>query len=125
MSDKPSGKRPDFVLLADSDHFSAPPESPCPTCGKSLTGPNGCRTAYLSGGALPESKISLCALIGFLSAGVLNERDGVANPDIAIVQNLKGGQFALQWCSVPCMREWFLKLFAEIESLSQPNNMKD
>ncbi len=35
--------------------------------------------------------------------------------DIRVVRDLKGGQFDLQWCSIKCMRSWFLEVFDQLE----------
>jgi hypothetical protein len=108
-----------FLLMANCDH------SPinCPTCGKPIIGPDGLRAAYLSGGAVPEAPGGgygrlADPIVAFLNIGVITERVGIAKPDIPIVERLADGQFHLQWCSVNCMRDWFLKLFREMEQQS-------
>jgi hypothetical protein len=55
--------------------------------------------------------------IGF--HGIDTDMDGSC--DLEVVRDLHGGQFELQWCSVGCMREWLLKLLAEVERLQRVN----
>jgi hypothetical protein len=54
-------------------------------------------------------------LRAFLSTGVLDESGSAERTDVALVENLQGGQFHLQWCSVGCMRGWLLRLLNEVE----------
>jgi hypothetical protein len=54
-------------------------------------------------------------LRAFLSVGVLDDNGSAERTDVAVVENLQGGQFHLQWCSVACMRAWLLRLLAEVE----------
>jgi hypothetical protein len=54
-------------------------------------------------------------LRAFLSVGILDDSRPAERTDIAVVENLQGGQFQLQWCSVACMRAWLLRLLGEVE----------
>jgi hypothetical protein len=39
-----------------------------------------------------------------------------------IVSELSGEQFDLNWCSVGCLRVWFLELLDRVESAAGPPN---
>ena len=74
----------------------------------------------VSGGALLMSEngrngYASDRLRGYLSVGVLDSRAKIPGSDVVVVEHLLSGQFALQWCSVGCMRAWLRRLLAEIE----------
>src|SRR4051794_34793878 len=110
----------EFRLRADGDDHATPAGSPCPECGRPVGGMQHFRAAYLSGGAVLMSADGRFGhasdrLRAFLSFGTLDSRARAPGPDVVVVEGLVGGQFALQWCSVGCMRGWLLRLLAEVE----------
>jgi hypothetical protein len=111
----------DFRVLSGSDGHAAPADLTCLACGRALV-QDGCYlSAYMSGGAMLMSQDGRTGhesdrLQGFLAFGVLTDRDGGrGSAEMMVVEQLKGGQFAIQWCSVGCMRDWLLGLLAEVE----------
>lgn len=58
----------------------------------------------------------------FLNIGFHGRESDVRDSaDVTVVEDLHGGQFDLQWCSVRCMREWLLGLLQEIETAASAN----
>ena len=105
-------------LLSSSDKPLYPTDARCPVCQSEFK--NG--VAYLSAGALlldkdRQNSIETDRLTAFLHIGFHGrESDMSDSSDEILVDELHGGQFDLQWCSIKCMREWLLKLLLEIES---------
>jgi hypothetical protein len=112
-----------FFLLSSADKPFHPQDGRCPVCGSAFR--QG--FAYLSAGALLRSDDGLNSdqpdhLQGFLRVGYHSSDPGMrGSSDVPVVDELVGGQFDLQWCSVGCMREWFLKLLREVESRGPEN----
>ena len=106
-----------FQLLSSTDKPFYPADGLCPVCGSQFR--RG--LAYLAAGALLLSKgaqniLRPDRLQGFLHVGFHGSDPEMRDSsDVVVVNGLHGGQFDLQWCSVDCMRKWFLKLLAEVE----------
>jgi hypothetical protein len=99
----------------------------CPNCGGGFV--EG--LAYLSGGALLLTKdhkesIRSDRFEGFLHMGFHGKDPEMRDStDALIVDDVVGGQFDLQWCSLVCMREWLMRLVDELEArLSNPESDK-
>jgi hypothetical protein len=108
-----------FPVLSNTDRMFYPEDGLCPVCRVALK--KGDQVAYLSSGAILLSKdrqngICTKRLEAFLHVGVHgSDSDMRGSADISVVKDLEGGQFDLQWCSVKCMREWWLDLFQKLE----------
>lgn len=95
-----------------------PSDSRCPTCNATFA--NG--VAYLSAGAVLLSKneqnslhsdrLRAHLLVGFHGKDPSMRDSG----GVTIVDDLRGGQFDLNWCSIACMRQWLIKLLDEVEA---------
>ncbi len=79
-------------------------------------------SAYLMAGALhltADGRDSLHSdrVQAYMNIGYHGRKSDMSDSaDTIVVTDLHGGQFDLEWCSISCMREWFLKLFQEIET---------
>jgi hypothetical protein len=104
----------------------------CPVCKKDFK--KATAAAYLEGGALylsKDKKNSVLtkpdrhqAFLYFYAHECYPEPKLCADgPDegvvIDVVKDVYGGQFDLCWCSLACMRKWFIRLFDEMESQLQ------
>ena len=111
---------PDCPLLTSNDRGFYPRDGICPVCGVRFT--HG--LAYLSAGARllsqdEQDSIESNNLRAFLHIGIHGRDPEMRDSaDIRVVRDLKGGQFDLQWCSIKCMREWFLGVFRELETIA-------
>lgn len=90
----------------------------CPNCGRAFVS----GFAYLSGGALllsPDNETSneTERLKAFLNIG-FHGKDGDMRDSTGatLVDDVIGGQFDLNWCSIACMRLWFNRLMDEMEN---------
>jgi len=107
-----------FPLLSTSDRPVYPADARCPSCGRDFSG----GVAFLSAGALflsPDGRDSIDAsrLQAFLHIGFHGADSAMGDSSgVAIVEDLQGGQFDLNWCSIRCMREWLLSLLQRIEA---------
>lgn len=78
--------------------------------------------AYVEGGALLLDKSEANSIhdnrhIAFLNVGfhgVISDMSDSA--DIEVVKNLPGGQFDLCFCSLACLRSWFIELLDQLET---------
>src|SRR4051812_45542684 len=108
-----------YLLLSASDQPYYPAERRCPVCG----GDYSRGVAYLSAGALHltadgQDSLHSDRLRAFLHVGFHGrDTDMRDSSDISVVEDLHGGQFDLQWCSIGCMSSWLLNLLQEVESL--------
>src|SRR5262245_7649970 len=113
---------PTYLLLSSDDKPSYPTDGRCPVCGGDFQ--RG--IAYRSGGAMLLSKdrrdsMQTKRLRGFLRVGFHGtDPDMEDSSDLEVVEDLAGGQYDLQWCSVACMRQWLLGLLQEVEVWAQP-----
>ena len=108
-----------FQLLS-SDDKRPKPNGRCPVCGNDFR--NG--VAYLEGGGVLESEIEAKLRpedhLGLLHVGFHGlDPEMRDSSDVKVVDHVHFGQFDLNWCSVACMREWLLKLLAEVERRAQ------
>lgn len=109
-----------YLMLSAFDQPFYPAERRCPVCDGDFS--RG--VAYLSAGALHltadgQDSLQSDHLRAFLHVGFHGrETDMRDSSDISVVEDLHGGQFDLQWCSVDCMRSWLLNLIHEVDSLS-------
>ena len=106
-----------FPVLSSSARPIYPSDGRCPVCGGEFR--RG--LAYLSAGALFLSKdeqdsLHTDRLRAFLEVGFHGSDPEIQESSgLTVVDDLHGGQFDLQWCSVACMRTWLLGLLAEVE----------
>ena len=95
-----------------------PLDGRCPVCQSDYS--RG--FAYLSGGALflsedGQDSIDTDRFQGFLHVGFHGKESDMSDSSgVTIVEDLHGGQFDLQWCSIRCMRKWLLDLLQKVES---------
>jgi len=105
-------------LLSKTSRGIYPAENGCPACGQ----PFSHGFAYMMGGAILLSKdrqnsLAHDRLEGFLHIGFHgSDADASGSADILVVDDVVGGQFDLQWCSVRCMRAWLTKLLDTLEA---------
>lgn len=89
----------------------------CPNCGRDFSG----GIAYIMGGASLLSKDHQDGheserLQGFLNIGFHGIDPGMQDStDAMLVDNVIGGQFDLNWCSIACMRSWLNRLLDQLE----------
>jgi len=106
-----------FPVLSATDRPCFPSDGRCPVCGGEFS--QG--VAYLMAGALflsadRQDSVQSDRLLAFLNIGFHGrDSDMRDSSDVNVVADLHGGQFDLNWCSVKCMREWFLALLQEVE----------
>ncbi len=104
-------------LLTNTDRCFWPADGFCPICGKAFA--DG--FAYLSAGSLQLDQsgdsVNTEQLQAFFNIGFHSRSDAdmKGSADIGIVNNLAGGQFDLQWCSIACMTQWLLQLLEKLE----------
>lgn len=104
-------------FLSKSDRMFYPTDGCCPMCGSDFK--EG--VAYISGGALlmsPDGMDSIHTdrLEGFLHLGFHGKDSAMRDSaSLMIVDDIAGGQYDLQWCSVRCMRSALNQLLDEIE----------
>lgn len=90
----------------------------CPNCGHAFAS----GFAYLSGGALllsaeNETSNETERLQAFLSIGFHGKDSEMQDStDATLVDDVIGGQFDLNWCSIACMRFWLNRLMDEMEN---------
>jgi hypothetical protein len=107
-----------FPVLSTDDRPVYPADARCPKCGRDFS--QG--VAYLSAGAIllsPDGhdSIETSRLQAFLHVGFHGVDSAMRDSsDVAVVEDLHGGQFDLNWCSIRCMREWLLSLLQRIEA---------
>lgn len=107
-----------FPILSASDPPFYAASGRCPACGNEFT--KG--FAYLYSGAMHLSADGRDSLNSDRDRAFLNvgfhgrDSDMRDSADVSVVSDLHGGQFDLQWCSIECMKEWFLGLLREVES---------
>ncbi len=108
---------PTYPLLSGSEQSVYPSGKSCPVCGGAFI--RG--VAYLSAGALLLSEdgqdgIHTDRNRAFLSLGFHGRESDVRDSaDVRVVDDLAGGQFDLNWCSVGCMRQWLLGVLDLVE----------
>lgn len=114
-------------VLAGTDRPVYPAGGRCPVCG----GPFASGVAYLSAGALPltadgQDGPSPGDLRAFLHLGFHGRAPDMRDSsDVTVVEDLHGGQFDLQWCSVECLRQWLLGLLRRIEAAADGGSAAD
>ena len=107
-----------FPLLSTADRPVYPADARCPRCGRDFSG----GFAFLSAGALllsqdGQDSVDASRLQAFLHVGFHGLDSAVRDSSgVAVVEDLQGGQFDLNWCSIRCMREWLLSLLQRIET---------
>ncbi|WP_442511686.1 hypothetical protein SH528x_003396 [Novipirellula sp. SH528] len=90
----------------------------CPNCGGKFAG----GFAYIMGGGLLLSKdlknsLHSDRLQGFMHVGFHGkDPDMCDSVDANVVDDVIGGQFDLQWCSMACMRAWLMRLLDRLEA---------
>jgi hypothetical protein len=75
------------------------------------------KLVYVSGGAIDERGRNKSHIEGFFSIGVHTaDSECHENVHLNLVDDVKGGQFDFSFCSVACLRKWFLSVVADLES---------
>ena len=115
-----------FPVLSAKDQpfYPADGDGRCPHCkGEIKIG----EFAYIGAGALllsPDGQDSIYTdrLQAFLNVGFhSSDPDMKGSANISVIDDLQGGQFDLQWCTIRCMREWFDSLFQQVEMMANVN----
>ena len=107
-----------FPVLSGDDPPFYPPGDRCPVCGGPFT--NG--SAYFNGGAMllsanDQDSIHSGRHRAFLHVGFHGrDSDMRDSSDVMVISELSGGQFDMNWCSVPCLRAWLMRLLDRVES---------
>jgi hypothetical protein len=118
-SQDPSGQKrskdPFSVVSGKASLY--PADKRCPVCKQGFQ--DG--LAYLMAGACPSEDSQDWGdknrLEGFLHIGVLGGAQDCTQgaADVIVAEDVHGGQFDLNWCSIDCMRQWLLNVLAEVE----------
>ena len=89
----------------------------CQNCAGRIRG----GVAYVSGGALLLDTKSLNSIHdsrhrAFMNVGFHGAASDMSDSaDIEVVNDLPGGQFDLSFCSLPCLRSWFIGIVNQLE----------
>jgi hypothetical protein len=76
---------------------------------------------YLNAGAIADLALDPPPHEAFWHCGIHTTATNCHNNiDIAIVDKLLGDQFYLSFCSINCLRDFFLSVIQQLESLSPP-----
>jgi hypothetical protein len=115
----------EYPIISKKTKSFFPTNEICPICATNRTNLNS-EFYVLNGGALEkinqDVSISSDKMEGFLSVQYHPEKDnGNRGFNIDIVDQSKGGQFDIYFCSTSCMRQFFNEFIDEIE---KENNSK-
>jgi hypothetical protein len=103
--------------MPNANHNSA-----CLHCGGPIKG----GVAYLSAGALwlddeLENSIHDDRHLAFMHVGYHGSRaDVLDSADIEVKEDVPGGQFDLSFCSLNCLKLWFVQMVDSLESQVAP-----
>ena len=96
-----------------------PASDTCPVCCRAFAEVGA--VVYLMGGAVIDSNTTEDLglhdqdIKGFLHIGYHGNPD-VISADVKVVRDSSGGQFDLNFCSLECLRHWFLEVVQYLES---------
>ncbi|MDF1745159.1 MAG: hypothetical protein P1V19_15780 [Gimesia sp.] len=114
----------ELPILTGNDGHRGPADNTCLNCGVSLVDGDDYSAFILSGGAMLMTDDGRTGhgdkrLGGYLSFDTLRIEDGrQSSSQNLVVDNLRGGQFDLTWCSASCMSEWFGAIIKRMGSQS-------
>jgi hypothetical protein len=111
--DMREAKSIDFPILGEKDRPYIPEKGGnCPICGKSLEKEG---IVYLSAGAVSEIPVDkdmpdpvLKAFFDVGYHGIAVDCSDCVN--VCIVEDLEGGQFNVSFCSIQCLKKFFLSI---------------
>ena|SRR5579863_7371192 len=116
-----------YPVLKGDVKSNWPNDGMCPICRKEIRGSE--QVAYLSAGACWDSaalRLDEHLVGGFLNVGVHGSRsDMLDSADVPVVEDVQGGQFDLQFCSLVCLRKWLNGLVDRLESGLESNRRRE